>query len=307
MFFIISLLFSVMPISPKKTAMTDEKPNIVKLSDLSALPLFKGFDTTEMSNELSKIVGYCKHENYGVGDLICDETLVEGRMKLIVILSGCAGVVESYTEDDEDDVILALVMSGQCLGELQLLGDPFPTGIKLIGFSDTRTIEIDADFVEDLSNQGKARFFENLARSLGEKVEICNITQYLRNIGDVPKKLAHFLREIRKNRIWKTIAPLNNKKFDVNIYWNAHQLSQYLSTNPVSLKEALVDLLNTGAGGLKWFDQNLKPITKEQDITKLNNKGSSINFKTQFMITGVNANELTALENVHEPKEKEAS
>ena len=247
--------------------------------------IFNGFSTAD----LKPFVEVSSIKNFNVGKLIYDVTNAN-EIPLIIIMKGCVGVIDKSDERGELDDVIALVMPYQLLGEFQLLNDEFPDNIELLSFAETQIIEIKRECLNYLSDETRAKFYCNLAKTLVEKINCANRHLAIRGISTVSVKLIEYLTEVRKHTIWQRAVTIDeNALYDLNIIWSVNKLASYLSCKEIGIAEALFDLVEIKAMEIVWFDRDFKPIN---DVTpdmvkKLNKQRNPLKYRTKFKINNI--------------------
>ena len=270
--------------------MSKEKTSLIQ-SVLSKTDLFQVFDNKQL-HEISKHSELIK---YDINSLVYQHSETEKSVPMMIVASGCIGVVYYPIYANTENIINALLMPNQVFGEFQFLGDRFPEGIKLKSFSKSLVVSIDSDYLEKFVEEN-ALFYKALSKILVEKLNINNYHVFIRNFSNsFCRKLSFYLDSVGNHPVWKrALTNVNSNKYKIKIYWTVTTLGQYLSTKERSIGEQLAIISKAQAIEIIWYDEKYRRINNisNDDIANIGKVKAKLKFNTPFQIVVTNRNNL---------------
>lgn len=247
------------------------------------------------------LADFSDFHNYGVYDLVWDYAGKDHKIPFSIIERGCIAVVDKRSEDGDENIIDALLMSKQLFGEFQLLDASLPKNIELLAFSKTRVLSLNPEFEDLMTSAEKVIFYKNLAFSIFQKIKLSNVQLRLRSMTGVPWKLAEYLNLLYRKEIWRSILRRNkNNKFNVDIYWKILSFSQFLACDDRRLALALIAFQEMNVGNIEWFDRDLKiiPDVQSDEIYNIRNIDKRLNKTSFFKLKNIDRSRLRELPEV---------
>lgn len=267
-----------------------EKESPIK-SVLSKIKLFQCFD----DKQLTDISNYSDLNKHDPNSLIYEYSELKQSVPFMIVASGCAGVVHHPIHKRTEDVINALIMPYQTIGEFQFLGEKFPDSIQIITFAKTSIISIDSEYLTELVKDN-AVFYRNLAETLVEKLNINNFHLFIRHFSSgFDKKCSFYLYNILTHPVWSRILLIkSSSKYKIPIYWTVNSLGKYLSTKHRSVASHLATIIESGAIEISWYSNSYKKLDAIdiKDVENLGKEESKLKYDTLFQISVTDRNKL---------------
>lgn len=214
----------------------------------------------------------------------------------LLIAKGCIAALATTGFGRYERIALALLMPTQLLCEFEYFGNKLPETAGLKAIDETEIISIPAKALGDLL-AAYPLVLNNLAKSLVEKINICNFHLEAVSQTQGDKKIATMLSGFIKIAEW--VPPdygdvQRRSPMRLSIVWDIELLARYLSSDHRTIKGGLVDLVRANLIEIEWLDESLSAIpgVGVEEIEGLGRRNSKIDEKTGFRVTIKNPGKL---------------
>lgn len=268
-------------------------PEKIPLSYLQSSLLFKDVPGQELENFRQ----HCSLEEFRTGDRVHISGRGSGEVPIFVVVEGCLAIYAPTVYGKYEEMILALIMPSQLVGEFEYLGGVLPERLEVIAVDETKLILFPSHSLKDLIKRYPAVAY-NLARTVLTKQNISNfrLEAVCQTKGD--QKIATLLLGFMRIPEWKPPAYKDmqyKQEMPLTMMWTLDLFTSLLSCDVRTARDGLLDLVEARLITIQWF--NNETLLPRADITlddekELGKKHSKVNERTYFRISITRPNKL---------------